>query len=284
MRLLLALVLAPLIFAQTPQRLEFEVASVKLAAPNQGNGAQTPAAAQLDPSQIRLTYLNMQDFITRAYGVKAYQINGPDWLKTDRYDISATLPAGGTVAQVPAMLRSLLEDRFGIKIHRSQKEFEVYLLKRNNRPLTLTEVEPRSPDSNVVGVVPRPGNGVALGVARGGIFTFTDNKLEGKGMSMETLANTLAPFMGLPTVNATGDEKYSDFSFNLAPEDFASMMARAAAARGVQYPPELLAQLQSMSPGSFLSGLEKVGLKLEKGKTPLDVVNIDELKKVPTEN
>jgi uncharacterized protein (TIGR03435 family) len=226
----------------------------------------------------------MQDLLVRAYGVKGYQIVGPEWLKTDRFDISATLPAGATVVQVPAMLQSLLEDRFGLKIHRSQKEFEVYMLRRNNRPFTLTEVEPRSPDSNVTGVVPRPGNGVALGVARGGIFSLTDNKLEGKGMSMEVLANTLTPFIGLPTVNGTDTNKFYDFSFNLAPEDFQTMMVRAAAARGVQYPPELLAQLQSMSPASFLSGLDKVGLKLEKGKTPLEVINVDELKKVPTEN
>ncbi len=128
------------------------------------------------------------------------------------------------------------------------------------------------------------GSGAALGVARGGIFTLGDNKLEGKGMSMETLANTLTPFIGLPTVNATDTNKFYDFSFNLAPEDYQSMMVRAAAARGVAYPPELLTQLQSMSPGSLPSGLDKAGLKLEKDKAPLEVINIDELKKVPTEN
>lgn len=122
------LFLAPLVFSQTPKRLEFEVASVRPSAPNQGKGAQTPAAAQQDPSRIRLTYLNMQDFIVRAYGVKGYQVIGPDWLTTERFDISATLPAGATAADVPAMLQSLLEDRFGLKVHKSQKEFAVYML------------------------------------------------------------------------------------------------------------------------------------------------------------
>ena len=284
MRLPIALLLAPLVFSQTPKRLEFEVASVRASAPNQGNGAQTPAAALLDPSQIRLNYLTMQDFIVRAYGVKAYQIIGPDWLKTERFDITATLPEGATVAQVPAMLQSLLEDRFGLKVHRSQKEFAVYMLGRSKRPFTLTKVEPRSPDSNVTGVVPRPGNGVALGLARGALFTLYDNKMDGKGMTMEMLANTLTPFIGLPTVNGTDIEGFYDFHFDLVPEDYGSMMIRAAATRGVSYPPQLLAQLESMSNPSFLSSLDKVGLKLERSKAPLEVINIDEVKKTPSEN
>ncbi|MEO5923996.1 MAG: TIGR03435 family protein [Bryobacteraceae bacterium] len=284
MKLALFLFLSPLVFGQTSKRMSFEVASIRQAAPNQGNGAQTPAATQLDPSQVRLTYLNMQDFIVRAYGVKAYQIVGPDWLRTERYDISATLPQGATIADVPAMLQSLLEERFGLKVHKSQKEFEVFLLGPGKRPFTLKEVEPRSPDSNVTGVIPRPTNGVALALARGAIFTFSDNKLEGKGMSMEMLANQLGAFLGSPALNRTDKQGFYDFTFDLTQEDYSIMMARAAAARGVAYPPELLAQLQSMSNASFLSALEKSGLELKKAKTPLEVINIDEIKKVPTEN
>jgi uncharacterized protein (TIGR03435 family) len=280
----IALLLAPLVFSQTPQRLEFEVASVRAAAPNQGNGAQTPAATRLDPSQIRLNYLTMQDLIVRAYQVKAYQVIGPDWLTQERFDISATLPAGATVADVPTMLRSLLEDRFGLRMHKSQKEFSVYVLVRSKRPFTLTEVEPKSPESNVTGVVPRPGNGVALALARGGLFTFYDNKMDGKGMSMEMLANTLTPFIGLPTIDGTDLKGFYDFHFDVEREDYSSMMMRAAAARGVPYPPQLLAQLESTSNPSFLSSLDKVGLKLEKSKAPIEVVNIDEVKKTPSEN
>src|SRR6476469_2960186 len=68
MRLALALLLAPVLFAQAPKRLEFEVASVRPAGPAV-NTAQTNAASQLSPQQIRLTYLSLRDFITRAYGV-----------------------------------------------------------------------------------------------------------------------------------------------------------------------------------------------------------------------
>ena len=133
-------------------------------------------------------------------------------------------------------------------------------------------------------MVPRPGNGVALGLARGALFTLTDNKLEGKGMSMEMFANTLTPFIGLPTVNGTDIEGFYDFRFDVVPEDFRSMMMRAAAARGVSYPPQVLAELESTPNVSFLDSLDKAGLKLEKGRAPLEVINIDEVKKTPAEN
>jgi len=285
MRLTLALLLAPLAFPQTPKRLEFEVASVRLSVPNQGNGAQTPAAARVDPLQVRLTYLTMRDFITRAYAVKAYQVIGPEWITTDRFDIVATLPEGATQAQVPAMLQSLLQDRFGLKFHKSQKEFDVYTLGRSKRPLTLTEVPPRDTGgATVTGVAPRPGNGVSLNTARGGLFTFADNKLEGKALSMDVLANQLSGFMGIPTTNRTDLPGFYDIHLELDDEDFTTMMMRAAANRGVQYPPEVLAELAATPNASFHGAMDKVGLKLEKGKAPLEVLNIEELKQKPTDN
>src|SRR5215469_10502817 len=135
------------VFSQTPKRLQFEVASARPAATLVGVGAQTPANAQVNPRQVRLTYLTMRDFITRAYRVRAYQVIGPEWIMSERYDINATLPEGATTAQVPEMLQSLLEDRFGLKVHQSQKEFTVYTLSRNKRPFTLTEVQPRDSDN-----------------------------------------------------------------------------------------------------------------------------------------
>ena len=149
MRLTLALLFAPLVFSQTLKRLQFEVASVRPVATLVGAGAQTPANAQVNPRQVRLTYLTMRDFITRAYRVRAYQVIGPEWIMSERYDINATLPEGATTAQVPEMLQSLLEDRFGLKVHQSQKEFTVYTLSRNKRPFTLTEVQPRDSDNQV---------------------------------------------------------------------------------------------------------------------------------------
>lgn len=45
-----------------------------------------------------------------------------------------------------------------------------------------------------------------------------------------------------------------------------------------------MVELGAATNPSFIDALDKAGLKLEKGKAPLDVVVIEELKKAPTEN
>jgi uncharacterized protein (TIGR03435 family) len=221
MRLTFALLLAPFVFSQTPKRLQFEVASVRPVATLVGAGAQTPANAQVNPRQVRLTYLTMRDFITRAYRVRAYQVIGPEWIASERYDINATLPEGATTAQVPEMLQSLLEDRFGLKVHQSQKEFTVYTLNRNKRPFTLTEVQPRDSNNQVVTTGVNQANasrgGLALNLARGGLLVFADNKFDGKGMNMDMLANNMFLFLGLPTVNNTDVKGFYDIQIGVTP-------------------------------------------------------------------
>ena len=59
------------------------------------------------------------------YDVKDYQISGPGWLDTERYDILVKVPAGATKEQVYVMWQSLLAERFGLMLHHAPKEFQV---------------------------------------------------------------------------------------------------------------------------------------------------------------
>jgi uncharacterized protein (TIGR03435 family) len=184
------------------------------------------------------------------------------------------------------MLRSLLEDRFAIKVHNGKKEFPVYTLERGKRPFTLTKVEPASDDPDGTAVLPRQGtSGVNLRLARGSIFTLSDgNKLDIKGMNMTILASAISTFVNLPVVDHTEIDGFYDMHFDLSQEDFSLMMITAASKRGQQYPPQLLAQIESMTPSSLFGAMDKVGMKMEKGKAMLDVINIDSVNKLPTEN
>ena len=81
-------------------RLEFEVASVKPAAP------QSPGRIMIgmrggpgsgDPGRITYNNISLRDLMTDAYGVKRSQISGePSWLDTERFDITAKVPPGAT--------------------------------------------------------------------------------------------------------------------------------------------------------------------------------------------
>ena len=108
-------------FAQTPA---FEAASVKPAAPITGRGGRTTSSGD------RSTYANttLLNVLARAYLVKGYQIDGPSWIKTDRYDIVAKAPDNTPKDQIPLMLQALLADRFQLKLHREPRQMTVYEL------------------------------------------------------------------------------------------------------------------------------------------------------------
>ena len=63
------------------------------------------------------------------------------------------------------------------------------------------------------------------------------------------------------------------------------MLIRSAVVAGVILPPEVLRILDgASSPASLFDGIEKLGLRLESRKAPLDLLVIDGALKTPTEN
>ena len=65
---------------------------------------------KVDAARVDIGYLSLADLIMTAYKVKAHQVVGPDWMRTDRFDILAKMPEGATKEQVPEMLQGLLAD------------------------------------------------------------------------------------------------------------------------------------------------------------------------------
>jgi uncharacterized protein (TIGR03435 family) len=60
--------------------------------------------------------------------VKGYQIDGPSWIRTERYDIVAKAPDNTPKEQVPMMLQALLIERFQLKMHHEQRDVPAYIL------------------------------------------------------------------------------------------------------------------------------------------------------------
>src|SRR5262245_13544412 len=167
--------------AQAPaEKVEFEVATVKKSPPPGTDNAVT-AGIKMDGSQVRVGLLTLRDYIAMAHRVKPYQIAGPDWMATERFDIAAKMPAGARGDQFLPMMESLLADRFGLKFHRERKEMAVYALVLGKPPLKLKEsaVEANTPPPSVFEVT---GSGSAAGVSvslpNGASYTFTGGKFE----------------------------------------------------------------------------------------------------------
>jgi uncharacterized protein (TIGR03435 family) len=124
-----------------PAERRFEVASVKptlspaelgrLAAQN-GAGFQMPAnfGIQTRPGgRFTAGTSTLKQLIADAFEVRDYQIDGgPPWLTTDYFDITANAGADATPADIKAMLRTLLAERFGLRTRSDTRQAPVYVL------------------------------------------------------------------------------------------------------------------------------------------------------------
>ncbi len=280
-----AIVAAATAFAQSDgTRREFEVASIR-PSPPMSPGGNVDVGVHVDGAQVRCTSLSLTDYIAMAYDVKNYQVSGPPWLASARFDIAAKVPSGER-AHIRAMIQSLLADRFQMKMHREKKEMPVYALtvaKAGVRGLKESGEGEQTPGEAHVAVQGGPG-GVSMNLGGGSSFSFGDNKFQARKMTMQAFTDVLGRFMDRPLVDLTGLQGAYDFDLDITAEDYRAMLIRSAIAAGVQLPPEALRALEMSSGDSLVSALEKVGLKLEARKSPVDLLVIDNMAKLPTEN
>jgi len=245
---------------------------------------------KIDGAQVRCVSFSFKDYVGIAYRMKAAQISGPDWIESERFDITATLPPGSTAGKLPDMFQALLADRFHIEVHREKKEFPVYALVAGKGALKLKEIPPDlgADQDEPKGVVNAAGTGSAAGVGvnlgHGSSYSLANSRFEARKLTMAQLTEGLEPYANRPIVDMTGLKGRYDFVIDLTPEDYRALLVRGAIARGVVLPPEALRALDGSSDGALGDALQQVGLKLESRKAPLDVLVIDEALKTPTAN
>jgi uncharacterized protein (TIGR03435 family) len=261
----------------------FEVAAVKPSAqvPDQVN-----VGVHIDGAQITCLGLNLREYVRMAFRLKDYQVIGPDWLASERFDVEAKLPAGATREQVPAMTLALLTERFGLKFHHDKKEFPVYGLAIAKGGLKMKAL-PSGPDDasaalNITGGGGRGGMSVNLG--NGSSFALADNQFTGRKLTMVNLADALGRFTDKPVVDTTGAQGKYDVTLAFSPPDFRIMLIRSAVAAGAAVPPQALKALDNPLGDSLALALEKLGLRLDSRNAPLDVLVVDHMEQAPTAN
>jgi uncharacterized protein (TIGR03435 family) len=286
---ILAALASAAMFAQTPPRLEFEVASIRPSEPILTPADAAKIGVHIDGARVNITKLSVSEYLTIAYKLKLHQISGPEWMASERFDINAKLPADSKGDQIPEMLQALMTDRFGMKFHREMRDFPVYALLVGKSGLKMKE----SPDPPADAAGERKAfdlttsasqNGTTINYGNGMYMTFGNNTFEGHKLPASAMADTLARFVDRPVVDMTELKGNYDFMLQFAPEDFRAMMLRAAIAAGVSLPPEALKLIDTANGDSLFTALETLGLKLDKRKAPIEVLVIDHIEKSPTDN
>jgi uncharacterized protein (TIGR03435 family) len=244
----------------------------------------------IDGAQVSWALLSLNDYIGSAYKVRNYQISGPEFLASDRFDITAKLPAGATPKDTSTMLQALLEDRFHLKLHRESKDLPVYGLVVGKGGVKMQESTPdpnkeeQSAGRERSVIADSQASGTTVSYGNGSYFTVGGNKFEGRKLTPAAMAAVLARFADRPVVDMTDLKGSYDFVLEFSPEDFRAMMIRSAIAAGVALPPQALQLAESASGDSLANVLEKLGLKLESRKAPIEVLVIDHCEKTPTDN
>jgi len=251
-----------LALAGTP--LTFEVASVKEAAACCAPG-QWPSNR---PGADRLTFRNVTLWycITYAYGVKSYQLSGPDWLKTPRFDIVAKGSEGTRHEQLPEMMQTLLAERFKLQVHHESREIGGLALLAGKDGPKLSPAATELPDGAKIGMSMSADGTMRMDVRNG---------------SMATLATNLTGLLGRPVIDRTGLTGRYDFVIEFSRNDSAGTRGSG----GYNEPPSMPPAPSGAEPGlSVFSTIRKLGLRLEAEKFPTDVVVVDQAERTPTGN
>jgi len=266
----------------------FEVASIR---PSSAQSTPVTEGTRIAGSQVRITGVSLQTLITFAYQVNPQQIIGPDWLGQGRFDLAATIPAGGSVLQVPKMLQSLLADRFQMKMHRESRPSPIYALGiakggakiQPSKPLEARgPVGEKSPAVDVTARLTSAGRAVNFG--GGSSVTMGNNRIEVRRRSMSAFADLLTRFVDRLVIDATGLTGDYDAVLDFAPEEYSSLIMRSAFNSGATLSPDALRTLDAASLDPLSGALEKLGLTLESRKAPVEVIVVDAVSRTPTEN
>jgi uncharacterized protein (TIGR03435 family) len=210
---------------------------------------------------------------------------GPGWLDTDRYDVQAKSEGSATAQSAAPMLRTLLEDRFHVKVHKEARASAVYFLTLANGGAKLQPTKERScspVDLNNLQPPARPNPGEpALRYCGGGGGRTNKGSLFAEdwyGVTMSELAGRmLSGDVDLPVLDQTGLAGRFDVHIEFVRDDHT---AGPATLNGVVTPDMPAPQAGGAAGPSIFSALEKqLGLKLSPGKAPLDVIIVDRAEK-----
>src|SRR5689334_17059623 len=130
---------AGILAAQPAERLTFEVASVK---PTRSQDLRASGIKGQPSGRLTIANVPLYRMILAAYHVNAVYntprlSGGPDWIRSEGFDIEAVPPEGAIPASLPVreqenrsrrMLQSLLADRFKLAVRRETKEIPAYVL------------------------------------------------------------------------------------------------------------------------------------------------------------
>jgi uncharacterized protein (TIGR03435 family) len=272
-------------------RPAFDVASVKLNTHCDTGGRSGGAPS---PGRIALECADLRDLVLTAYGIygnganpepgsfRVQVVGGPGWMDSSRYDILAKAAGNPSPSEMyGSMLQSLLEDRFGLKVHRETRQGRVYLLTiaRNGSKLRAMKEgtcviagvdHPADVGNTPTPVCEKPK------ISSGGPVVAIDIL----GATMADLCSQLSIRMDREVIDRTGIAGRFDIHLEVTPAD---LNPKFVAGRTFEQPGQLGADDTDAGPSISTALQQQLGLKIETGTGPVQVIVLDHIER-PTDN
>ena len=242
----------------------FDVISVK---PNKSSiGAHGLIVTEFTADGFRGVNVPVHTLLLEAYGLHEGESFGePAWAGSEVFDIEAKV-AGPDVAaftqldsdQRQAMLRQILAERFGLTVHRENREIPVYALSvaKGGAKLKESAIDPA----------------VAASARRGGGVQMSMGMIAAHECTIPYFLSMLSRQLGRSIIDRTGLAGNYDFTLRWNPDNGATTSSNDPAGTQADALPSIFSAVQ-----------EQLGLKLESTKAPADVLVIDHIEH-PTQN
>jgi len=257
------------------QEFKYDVVSVK---PNKiGNNS----TVRITPDGLIEINVGLRGLIRQAFGIEVFQLSGePPWFKSERYDLEAKMDesvADGLQKLSPdenklarqQMLQALLADRFGLVIHHEQRDFPLYKLVIAKNGPKLQEAKLGDTYANGIKYPNGPGGAGAIQMHMTVKGQLETEEFKGQAMSIGDLCQSLGRILNRPVLDRTGLVGRYDVTF-----EFEVDLPNPAQPDALTDPGALTL---------FAAIQQQLGLKLESGKGPFDVIVIDHIER-PTAN
>jgi uncharacterized protein (TIGR03435 family) len=246
----------------------FEVASVK---ENMSGSQRVVFPGQL-PGRYTATNVPLIFIVQNAFQLRAHEIAGaPDWTFSTPFDITATYPPGiqPTGLEARLMVQKLLADRFGLVTHRETRELPMYALTvargdgRLGPNLVRSDVDcekwiaEKRPQRDAGGPSPVAPSGFRPAC----MLNASVRYLTGGTRTIQQLTAALQSLVERPVVDRTGLSGTFDMDMKWT--------------SGVASAPGSNAAPVDDGASIFTALQEQLGLKLEAGRAPFEVLVID---------
>lgn len=234
----------------------FEAAAIKINASGRPGGG-----ISRNPARIKVMNSTLRFLVQFAWNVKDFQVSGATgWMDSEKYDIDAVAANPFKGEEYRAMLKTLLAERFGVVVHSETQEKPGYaLVVGKNGP----KLPPPIESQNVL--FSRSANG--------------DRILDAKNITLTRFADALALPLDAIVVDRTGIDGNYNVSFQWTPDPANEPRMMKS---GEPAPPPPPGDAPS-GPSIFTALQEKLGLRLEARKVPMEVIVIEKAHR-PTEN